>query len=392
MTDQSFDYAKILYNIAPKLSQDYKKISKKERRLQICCFNIQSNEEKESSLYHLKNPKTSRSGQPKIPKFFLMYLLHRYANPNGEDFMIFPFTKNSNQISPLETVKKYVSKQLSMKDYKIVGYLEKGKDLYFFVDVTYTIVFGNYNTGSGSKGSVSFCLMDEICNKRKFLNLPINYSVFSIFYENSILIYLKYKENILAIPDIGFFGVSKKKIAMVLGLGGNLGTGGQMQPFGPHPSLWDFQNSFKTAIWLTSDLNKIETLHRNDIDKYGRFKKFGAIIRYAVFLGRRTWHIMYQNTDPFYDRIKGLDSHIKNLKELENYTQKKSKQNKEWPKKYDSLTMSPFKLKNINTIYPEYRAYALRKNSQQIPLAVYYPDPNQKLPLFWTRDFKYNIE
>ena len=101
---------------------------------------------------------------------------------------------------------------------------------------------------------------------------------------------------------------------------------------------------------------------------------------------------MYQNTDPFYDRIKGMDSNIKNLKELENYVQKKSKENKEWPKKYDSLTMAPFKLKNINTVYPEYRAYTLRKYSQQIPLALYYPDPDQKLPLFWTRDFKYNIE
>ena len=210
MTDQSFDYAKILYNIKPYLSQDYKKMQKKDKRIQICCFNIQSNEELGSSLYHLKNPKINRRGQPKIPKFFLMYLLHRYSNPNGEDFMVFPFTKNTNT-SPLETVKKYVSKQLSMEDYKIVGYLEKGKDLYFFVDVSYTIKFGNYKAESSSKGSLSFCLLDEICNKRKFLNLPINYSVFSIFYENPTLIYLKYKENILAIPDVGFFGVPKKK-------------------------------------------------------------------------------------------------------------------------------------------------------------------------------------
>ena len=70
MTDQSFDYAKILYNIKPILSQDYKRLLKKEKRIQICCFNIQSNEEFNSSLYHLKNPKLNRRGQPKIPKFF----------------------------------------------------------------------------------------------------------------------------------------------------------------------------------------------------------------------------------------------------------------------------------------------------------------------------------
>jgi hypothetical protein len=194
MTEQSFDYTKILYNIKPILSQDYKSISKKERKIHICCFNIQSNEESESSLYHLKHPKINRKGQPKIPKFFIMYLLHRYSNPNGEDFMIFPFTKNYNKTTPLETVKKYVSNQLSIEDYKIAGYIEKGNDLYFFVDVTYNIVFSNYNSGSGTKGTVSFCLMDEICNKRKFLNLPINYSVFSIFYENPLLIYLKYNK------------------------------------------------------------------------------------------------------------------------------------------------------------------------------------------------------
>ena len=389
MTEQSFDYTKILYNIKPILSQDYKSISKKERKIHICCFNIQSNEESESSLYHLKHPKISRNGQPKIPKFFLMYLLHRYSNPNGEDFMIFPFTKNYNKTTPLETVKKYVSNQLSIEDYKIAGYIEKGNDLYFFVDVTYNIVFSNYNSGSGTKGTVSFCLMDEICNKRKFLNLPINYSVFSIFYENPLLIYLKYNKKNLTIPDVGFYGAPIKKIAIILGLGVGAHKGG---PFGTYNSLWDFQNSFKTAIWLTSNVNLIETLHRNDIDKYGRFKKFGAIIRYAVFLGRRSWHIMYQNTDPFYDKIKGLDITIKNLKELENFQQKNDKLNKEWSKKYDSLTMSPFKLKNINTIYPEYRAYVLRKPSQLIPLGLYYPDQNQKLPLFWDRNFKYNIE
>ena len=389
MTEQYLDYAKILYNIKPILCQDYKSISKKEKKIHICCFNIQSNEESESSLYHLKYPKINRNGQPKIPKFFLMYLLNRYSNPNGEDFMIFPFTKNYNKTAPLETVKKYVSNQLSIEHYKIAGYIEKGKDLYFFIDVSYNIVFSNYNIGSGAKGTVSFCLIDEICNKRKFLNFPINYSVFSIFYENPILIYLKYNKNILAIPDVGFYGVDRKKIAMVLGLGLEWN---KLWSFGPYNSLWDFQNSFKTAIWLTSDVNKIETQHRNDIDKYGRFKKFGAIIRYAVFLGRQSWHIMYQNTDPFYNRIKGLDITIKNLKEYENYQQKNSKLNKEWPKIYDSLTMSPFKLKNINTIYPEYRAYVLRKPSQLIPLGLYYPDQNQKLPLFWDRNFKYNIE
>ena len=211
MTEQYLDYAKILYNIKPILCQDYKSISKKERKIHICCFNIQSNEERESSLYHLKHPKINRTGQPKLPKFFLMYLLNRYSNPNGEDFMIFPFTKNYNKTAPLETVKKYVSNQLSIEHYKIAGYIEKGKDLYFFIDVSYNIVFSNYNIGSGPKGTVSFCLIDEICNKRKFLNFPINYSVFSIFYENPILIYLKYNKNILAIPDVGFYGVDRKK-------------------------------------------------------------------------------------------------------------------------------------------------------------------------------------
>ena len=55
--------------------------------------------------------------------------------------------------------------------------------------------------------------------------------------------------------------------------GGNLGLGAQERPFGPHPSLWDFQNSFKTAIWLTSNISSLDNEKRNDVDKYGRFKK-----------------------------------------------------------------------------------------------------------------------
>lgn len=387
MVDRSFEYANILYNIKPILSEDYKKISKSNARLHICCFNIQSNEEEEASLYHLKNPKLNRLGEPKIPKFFLMYLLHKYSNNNGEDFMIFPFTKKESHLSVLDTIKQYLTKRMSIENYRIIGYKEKGGDIYFFVNISYTIEFD-----IGSKGSLTFCLLDEICNKRKFLNNPINHSVFSVFYNNPKLIYLKFKNKILSIPDVGFFGVPKKKIAMVLGLGGNLGMGSGARIFGPHSSLWDFQNSFKTAIWLTSNINSLDNEKRNDVDKYGRFKKFGAIIRYAVFLGRRSWHIMYQNTDPFYKRIKNLEGSLTNLRDMENEMARIQVENKNWPKKYDSLTMAPFKLNNINTIYPGYRAYVLRKNSQQIPLSMYYPDPNQELPLFWDRHYKYNIE
>lgn len=70
MTDRNLDYVKILYNIKPLLSQNYKKIKRGDQRIYICCFNIQSNEERESSLYHLKNPKSNRMGIPKLPKFF----------------------------------------------------------------------------------------------------------------------------------------------------------------------------------------------------------------------------------------------------------------------------------------------------------------------------------
>lgn len=393
MTDRNLDYVKILYNIKPLLSQNYKKIKRGDQRIYICCFNIQSNEERESSLYHLKNPKSNRMGIPKLPKFFLMYLLYKYKNKNGDDFMIFPFVEMNKDGNMENTVNLYIKNELSISDHSNMGYVEKDGDIYFFANVTHNVNFNNNRQQGNELETLSYCLIDEICNKRKFLNIDINHSVFSLFYQNPGLIHLTFKKQKQPIPVVGFYGVPKNKIALFLGLGGNIQhTSNTNPPFGHHASLWDFQNSFKTALWYTSNIERIQLEHRNDIDEYGRFKEYGVIIRYAAFLGRKSWHIMYNKNDPFYNMIKTLDISVDNLKKLEEYYQIQDKTNKEWPKIYDSLTMSPFKLKNIDTIYPNYRAIVLRKRSQEIPLSLYNPDPNQKLPLFWDRNFKYNIK
>lgn len=387
MDNSTIEYSKILYNIKPLLKQNYNSLSKKPTRIHICCYNIQSSEEMQQTLYHLKNPKMSRNNHPKIPKFFLLYLLHRYTNSDGKQLMIFPFTDNKTNSSPLDTAQKYVKHTLQIKTSEIMGYMKHNGDLYMFFNIPYDIVFESYNGGIVDKyGTIIYSLMDEICNNREVLNFPVNKSVYSLFYDNPELIYLKYMDKNLEIPTVGYKGVTNESLAMILGFGSNL-TGGI---FGYTSSNVRFNEAFRKALWSTSNIDNFK--NTDNIDEFGRFLNPGVILRYAVFLGRHSWHIMYQKSDPFYDIIKMTDIKIDNLKTMERYQEIIDDMNVKWPKLYDSITISPFKLKNIDTIFPYYRANVLRKWSQEIPLALYYPDNKQETPLFWDPKFKYNIE
>ena len=372
--EEQQDYTKALYNRKLQLKQDYKKLSKKRQRIFICCYNIQSNEGFEQSFAHLQNkPKKDRFGKIKIPKFYILYLLYKYSKDNN-DIMIFPFDDNAVGTEPRVTANNLVKKVIKKtQSSKLEGYIENQNGIFFFYNITYDEI-SNMSYPGESTNQFWYCLLDEICNHNKVLNFPVHKSVFNLFYQNCSLIYLKYKNKTLSIPVVAYQGIPRGKLGIQLMLrrpdrSGNLGD---------YSSLHAYNGAFRNAIWHKGhiasggreldkwgalkgrkDGDHINLEHRfSKLDDFGRYIEAGAIIRYAVFLGKKRWHIMYQDNDPFIKIIKAWDIKIDNLKQLEQYMEDKEMLINWWPENFDSLTTGMIRMKNISMHpWPLYTAY-----------------------------------
>jgi len=391
---KSKTYAHYLYEIKPFLKQDYSNLNQK-KKIFVCCFNIQSNEGFDSSLYHLMGHKKENVPDAKeLPSFFLLYLLYKYPE---NDLMIFPFAENKN--NPLNTANNLVKKLLKTnKSYKAEGYIMNNDGIYFFYDISYHI---ELNKPLKREEQLWHCLIDEICNANKVLNFPVHKSVFSLFYNNPFLIYLKFKKQKLSIPVVGYEGVPYSD------LGIKLAIDTQVHPtaFGWFPLLSRFNDSFLKAIWLRYGgiKSNVEYLQRwkqfhyrkhagkeNEYDDFGRYKKYGGIIRFVCFLGKKRWHVLYQKNDPFFKVIEGWDIKDDNLKILQKYRDIKDHIKTKWPKFLDSIIIGKIKLKHLGFNWKNSFETILRKSSQRIPLSFSMIN-TKNVPNFWDPEHKYNI-
>jgi len=396
LNEEQQTYMKALYNIKPQLKQNYKKLSKTKQRIFICCYNIQSNEGFDQSFTHLQNkPKKDRFGKPKKPKFFLLYLLFKYSKKNN-DIMIFPFDDNPTNTEPLITANNLIKKVIKKtQTANLEGYIENKNGIFFFYNITYNKII-NIGIPLKSSDQLWYCLIDEICNYNNVLNFPVHKSVFNLFYQNPDLIYLKYKNEKLSIPVVAYQGLPRKKLGIQL----MFRRSDQKSALGHYPSLYMYNEAFRDAIWekryiapvaiKSTDLAQKKV---SKVDDFNRFITSGAIIRYAVFLGKKRWHIMYQNSDPFIKIIKAWDIKIDNLKQLEQYVEEREKLSEWWPQNFDSLSMGMIRMKNISMhLWPLYRSYILRKTSQMIPLGYsIVNNNNDDITHFWDPKHKYNI-
>jgi hypothetical protein len=389
------NFSKELYKLNKVLSQNFDALSKKKRKVYICCYNIKSNEGNNSALYHLKQPKMNRHGEKKYPKFYLVYLLAKFPTSEKDisDMMTFPSVDNKDNSNPLDTAKKYMKNMLNLDSttYESKGYIENDGELYIFFNIYHKRQLKIIEDSSAQKW---FCLIDEICNSGKVLSYPVHTSVTELFYNNPDLIYLKLENKKIQIPVVAYSGMTIYDINYEYAFGSLQRPG----PFGPYPFFVDFNSSFRGALWGTTNMTSYNDMKRKEywskkatrMDEFGRYNKPGIIMRSALFLGKSTWHIMYQDKDPFIELIKLWDFNLTNLKELEKYHEKTIEARK-WAKKYDSITCAPIKLKNIDTVWPLFRPFILRKSSQQIPIGIYYAD-NKGIPSFWDPELKYNIK
>ncbi len=388
-----------LYKLKGHLKEDYSNLSKRNRKIFVCAFSINSNESSGASKYHLNNTKFDRFGKPKLPKFFLSYLLYKYQK-KYDNKLVFPFSINDKNESPKAVADKLIKKFIPEKNASYpLGYIENSDGLFFFYNFAYTVDFSDAIYSSNQLWN---CLIDEICNTRKVINFPIDETVTNIFYKNSFLIYLNYNDMNLPIPTVTYAGSSGKDLAINIAVKKLSHTG-----IGLSAKQFDYHSAFRDGVWNFTQIQKnltdtmfthdrltdadIEHIKdtRNDIDSDGKYSS-GYIIRSATFLGKKSWHIIDNRNDPFHELIQHW--RLTNISRGEIYWKLKNTLAGWWPKHFDSITMGKIYIDSIGNVYPLYVPHILRKTSQYVTLSYHKIDTKDKdFPVFWDPNYNYNI-
>jgi hypothetical protein len=331
---------KYTYNINSTINTNLSELPTKYERVVFCIYRI----------IHCKIQKNVR--EP-----FLQYLLYKYPEHKKDtsNLMVFPFTNGKTNIKT--TASNYMQKIINKK-LDIIGFIEKNGVVYLFYDFTQLddliikkIFFKT------KKNTLWWCLIDEICNHKKVLQFPIHPSVYTLFFNNPALIYLKQDKKRIDIPIIGYYGNYFKLIPMVAALGQNASLKDDASEnsylFG------SFRKGIRNGSW-TPYYKQHHSFNQTTTDIDGKYIN-GGIIRFAIFMGS-TKVIINEN----YENI-----------------------NKKWKLKYQSLFIGSIDFDKIKlNIIPE---YIVKSFEQQIPLS-YHEIDKQKLKPNWDPSYeKYDI-
>ena len=226
------------------------------------------------------------------------------------------------------------------------------------------------------------CLVSEILNVKKYLNIDIADAVRFFFLDNPDFIYLYNEENQpYEIPEVGFYGNYYKKIGIVAAIGHMRET--------PEASLGSYYyfGSYKRAIRYSIRSSKLKPMKIDNefitIDENGTYTR-GGLVRFALFLGKTTV-MLNRKTD------KEDDSKISKTLAKKNPFLKASLKFRDsygkWSENHDSVSVGynvlkyiPFhsKSKKTQTIKLENQVVC-KSFEQQLPLSYYYVDTSQEI-------------
>ena len=119
----------------------------------------------------------------------LSYLLKKY----DEELNFFKLDNSNNNSIKLSSL-SYIKGNFNC-NFKVKGYKYHDNNMFIFIELD--------NKEENNLGE--WCIMDEICNKRKFLDTNISEIVSSFFLNNHNFIYLQNKDNLnIEIPIVAF--------------------------------------------------------------------------------------------------------------------------------------------------------------------------------------------
>lgn len=301
----------------------------------------------------------------KIKSPFLQYLLYKYPNNNSNlsNKMIFPFIKYKTGDNILKKSNQFV-KNIIGDDLDNIGYLNDKNDIY---------VFYNYDnnqvevTELNKNNQFWWCLIDEICNRKKLINFPILKKVYLIFYKYPELIYLKNSRGKnLEIPIVGYFGSSYELTSFTASLGLRSSSN---KIFGSFYYFGDFVSQVRYGGW-TNNYKKHMLGNKPLTDENGKYVQ-GGVVRFALFLGENSRVVFYNKNDNMHWWINHLDNNMLNDTRSEKIDKMVGEKKGLWAKKYDSLIMANLKFKKTSGYFNKNTKYIIKDFIQQTPLSIH---------------------
>ena len=343
-----------VYNIQKILSKDLNNIKiKKNDKIFFCVYEI---------LFKINSTEENP---------FLQFLMYKYGKKdNMNENLTLPFIlyKSGNV---LNISKRYLNNILSyVPEYK--GYLYFEGQLHLF--------FGKENKGYifekfTSNNKHWWCLIDEICNKKKILNYHIHDSVSKLFLSNPEIIYLYDKRgHNYEIPIIGYKGDHYDVLPYIAAFGQRRSTRSR---FGPFYTFGTYNWAIRYAGW-SRNYQKHIFQNKEISDDNGKYKRCG-LIRFALFLDDlEKSHVIMKTSDEYFLSmlLHYDDKGNKSRKDLEKWSEFMKKNAGKWSTKYSSLTIPVIKFKQNSGYFNTNTEYILSDHKKKIPLSIHEIDVN----------------
>ena len=296
---------------------------------------------------------------------FLQYLMYKYQKSNNiDELLVFPFFtyKGGNVLNAAKNIVTNLSPNV---DYD--GYLMFEDNIYLF--------FGGVNLNYNFKKIQSnnkfwWCLIDEICNKKKTINFNFHKSVVKLFLSNEEIIYLYDNKNEkLEIPIVSYRGDHIDILKYLAAFGQRRSTRSR---FGPFYTSGSFNWAVRWAGW-SKNYQKHTFMNKNVTDDNGKYFK-GGIIRYAIFLGDlEDCYIIINNNKNYFDYLINHWDINKNRSKKENqkYNERKGKETGKWAIHYKSLIVPKIKFKKNDGYFNINTEYIITDSNNKITLSVH---------------------
>ena len=253
------------------------------------------------------------------------------------------------------------------KNIKFSGYLTFENNLFMF--------FGEENINFTFKKLQSnnkywWCLIDEICNKKKVLNYELHNKATRLFLSNKDLIYLYDEEGSkLEIPTICYKGDHIETLAYTASFGQRRSTRSR---FGPFYTLGTFNWAVRWAGW-SKNYQKHFFQGKSITDDNGKYKR-GGVIRIAVFLGDLEIRhiIMNRKNDIFKYLIDFYDINKDRTKgEIAIHKDREERETGKWSTIYKSLIIPKIKNNNNSSYFNANTEYIISDSNDKLTLSLH---------------------
>ena len=344
------------YDIHRHINTDFHNIDiKKGTHINICCFKIVE----------------SRPNKI-IQRPFLQYLLYKYPKniSQTKNLCVFPFEKyNSGEIL---NIGKKIVKTLFNKTHNPLGYIQNQDGIFLFYNIDFEGILVRNEILNNNEPHYLWCLIDEICNHKKYITFPIHKSVTNLFLNNPKLIYLKDKQKMcIESPSVVYIGESQELLNYIATLGIKASA---VRMFGPYYYFTDFKSSVRRAGW-TSSYEKREVFNKQIADENGLYYQ-GGFVRFALFL-QNYRVVLDRKTDPMMKYVEAYDNTKLPPK---SFIDKIKKGKGKWTESYDTIVVSNFKNKKRSGYFISGTEYISKKFNHFTSLSIHLLDKETLKP------------